>query len=212
MVEKKNFPLIRKQIETKDLALHHYMLKHVPMGLGYDDALNNALLAQNPPFTYFTDSVAPMHVMTALNTNKHGEVMYTYQQDYSVETVKNLAKAEMLCRTAIYCPVVWDGLSATQILFSLWDLRYIVDRVDIVFTPLTKAQVNKIKNGHALYVYNKQDKKYHLKAPYKLHYYIALHECLARWRIQLCIVCDSPAEMVYIKEQGVKKANYRGWG
>lgn len=196
-----NFLKIRNQIETDNL-LGHYVLKHRDKSAGYDDSLNRDLILSNARFTYLTDSTVPFHIISLLNGQKFGEAMYLYHQHFSDKELRNMYDSSLACNNAILCTVVHGKLSPRDILFSLNDIRYHMARVDLYFKPLNKKEVKGLEGS---YNYSAKDNKYHLQSILKLQYFLSLHEWLARWGIRLTIVCDSPAEIKYIEEQGKLK-------
>lgn len=201
-VTRLNEDKLEQQIEDGTLDKEaRYVLYHFDRGIGENDTLNAKLMKLNVPISYFTNSVAPLHIIKGLANNKRGEIVYQIAKEFTKEQVENVYTASQLCRTAITCPVVYPDIKTRQILFSLWDLRYIVDRIDITYPQISDSDR---KNGRADYYTEYNGHVWGLNNKYKLDYYIGLHEVLARWKIQLWLVCDSEDETKYLEEQGEK--------
>ena len=122
--------------------------------------------------------------------------MYQIHSEFTKEQIKNVQTASMLCKTVVSCPLLYPDGKAKDILFSLWELRYVLDRVVLTFPKLKTKQ---LENRKEYYHYNKNIKRYELFSKYKLQYYHNLHEVLARWRIQLWLVLEDTAEVEYFE-------------
>ena len=181
-----------------------YILYHFDKGIGENDTLNEKLMKLNVPISYYTATVVPLHIIKGLANNKRGEAVYQIAKEFTSEQVKNVYMASQLCRTAVSCPLVYPDIDATSILFSMWDLRYIIDRLDLYFPPILNGSY---QNSRQKYYDSTDGKRHFLNETYKLNYYVALHEVLARWRIQLWLVCDSKSEMTYLESEGEKRSH-----
>lgn len=193
---------ILTDIKHKQYA-DRYILFHTraARSLGEDDKLNRAILRTPRPVSYYTTNVVPIHILLRLADKKDCEVVYNIAKEFTLEQIKNIETANMLCRTVVSCPLVFPDVNYRDILFSLWDLRYILDRVKLEFPDLTKKQIGDRVN---YYEYNKITQLYQLRKRYKYQYYQDLHEVLARWRIQLWLLLNSLDECAYIEKKALK--------
>ena len=173
--------LARNELEHKRFLLYG--------GRYQNDTLNQKLYQAQVPITYYTTTTAPYSALVGLQGNPNGEVVYSLEDKFSKEQVRNIDIASSLCRTVVNVPVIYPDVSPKKLLFSLYDLRYILNRVDLDFITLNEAQYQ--QGNYYKYYELKEDKRYHLKASYRLGYYKYLHEYLARWVIHLNMVCES---------------------
>ena len=200
-----NYSKIRKQINQGNTDKYTYILDFSEKGLGYDDKLNSDLLKKNPHFIYRVKDRVPSYLPILMNRNKNGIIQFPYKSNYDVDMLRDCSRCDMICRTSVLCKLKYGEETPTDILLSLWDMRYILREFYLYFIPLD--DISDIPNGDSIYNYDKNDKKYHIQSYYKLQYYYSIHEALARWRIQLYIVCESNSEMIYIKDQANKALN-----
>lgn len=157
-------------------------------GKHQNDTLNKRMFQKELPITYYTESTVPYSTLVGLQGNPEGEVVYNIQPKFSNSTVRNIDVASSLCRTVVNVPIVYPDISPKKLLFSLYDLRYILNRVDLDFVALNKEEV--AINNRKDYYELKNDGLYHLKSNVRMGYYEYLHEYLARWVIHLNLVCE----------------------
>lgn len=177
-----------------------YILYHFHNGIGELDTLNTQLMELGVPISYYTNDVAPLHVLKGLANNSRGEVVYQLQKEFTPEQVKNVHTASQLCRTTVDCPIIYPDIESKSILFSMWDLRYLIDRIDLSFPALNTKQLRKQETK--FYTLSPKDKLFHLNQEARLGYYIDLHEILARWKIQLWFICNTKEEMQLLEDKG----------
>lgn len=157
-------------------------------GKHQNDTLNKRMFQKKLPITYYTESTVPYSTLVGLQGNPKGEVVYNIQPRFPNSTVRNIDVASSLCRTVVNVPIVYPDISPKKLLFSLYDLRYILNRVDLDFVALNKEEV--AINNRKDYYELKDDGLYHLKSNVRMGYYEYLHEYLARWVIHLNLVCE----------------------
>lgn len=180
--------------QLKGTRLNDHILKETYWYKIYHDKqensnLENEVFKKKFPVSYITDSVAPIYALLGLHKNKDGEIVYTCRSRFSDREIKNVYRASMLDRTVVNIPVVYGQTTPTDIRFNVWDIRYMIDRVDLDFLPLDKSQYQELsedsKKAYLLY-----DGQYVMKPIYKYEYYQDLHEYLARLRMQLNLICE----------------------
>lgn len=157
-------------------------------GKHQNDTLNKRMFQKELPITYYTESTVPYSILVGLQGNPKGEVVYNIQPRFPNSTIRNIDVASSLCRTVVNVPIVYPDISPKKLLFSLYDLRYILNRVDLDFVALNKEEV--AINNRKDYYELKDDGLYHLKSNVRMGYYEYLHEYLARWVIHLNLVCE----------------------
>lgn len=180
-----------------------YLLYHTkaPGSIGEDDKLNAQVLNTPSPVSYFTTNEVPIHILLRMADKKNCEVVYTFTKEFTDKQIRNVQSANAFCHTVVEANLIYPDDDYRDLLFSVWDLRYVLDQLRLSFPDLTKEQVG---NRHAYYAYNKTSKRYQLRSRYKYKYYENLHEVLARWKIQLWIVTRTLEEGQYLMDKATK--------
>lgn len=176
-----------KQLEEHDTKNKRYIMF---AGHHENDTLNKQLFDAYVPISYYSDTVIPYQDLIGLQGNKQGEAVYNISPKFTKKQLKNIDLASSLCRTVVNTPVVYPDISPKKLVFSLSDVRYILNRVDLDFVTLTKAEVQ--GTNREPYYEKLDDNLYHLKAEVRMGYYLYMHEYLARWVIHLNLLCETP--------------------
>lgn len=192
-VSSKNEPQVLKDIKQERYA-RHYLIDESQKPL--QKGTIEKIFQTKQPVSYYTRTTVPYELLLRLANIKNSSVVYQIHSEFTKEQIKNVQTASMLCKTVVSCPLLYPDGKAKDILFSLWELRYILDRVVLTFPKLKTKQ---LENRKEYYHYNKNIKRYELFSKYKLQYYRNLHEVLARWRIQLWLVLEDAAEVEYFE-------------
>jgi len=178
-----------------------YIIYH---SIAENDNITQELINKGAQVDYYTSTIVPTKVATDLNNNKRARAIYPLQQQFSLTTLQNMSMVSMLTRIAVDCPIVYPDIKPKDILFPMFDARYLVDRIELSFPNLHKSELGDRGDYYSL---NKDTGLYQLKRVHKLNYYLALHEYLARWKIRLHLICDSQEEANYILKRGEEIVN-----
>lgn len=199
-------PEILKMLENTDSLsndTHRYVIYH---SLAENDTITQMLIRKGAQIDYYTPTIVPTKVATELNNNKRARAVYPLNKEFNLDILKNMTMVNMLTRIAIDCPVVYPDIKPKDILFPMFDARYLVDRIELSFPALHKEELG---NREDYYELNEKTGLYQLKRVHKLSYYLTLHEYLARWKIRLHLICDSQEEANYILTRGEEIVNGR---
>lgn len=156
---------------------------------------------------YYTNDRVPIPVISKLAATPQSEVIYFCQKEYTLDQVKNIHLASMATKVTIDVPIVLPDINVYDYLFSLYPLRYHVDKVNISFPALSEKEIQERHKPFYIF-YNGM---YHLKAKYKYKCFQHLQEPLSTWKMNIWLVCDSKQDL-HMVEDMVKRDNKRFQG
>lgn len=195
-VNRLNEDYIWQLIHTHDFSNKRFILFN---GKYENNKLNNALLRAKVPVSYFTTSKIPYGVMKGMQGNNKAEAVYQVHSQFELDELNNMELAGQLCRTVVNVPVIYPDTSPKKLLLALYDARYLINRVDLNFVTLSKAEINQ-NDRKDFYEYSHEDRRYHLKISQREDYYHYLHEFLARWVMRLNMVNESGEYLTKLNE------------
>lgn len=166
----------------------HYLIYHEK----YDnDNLVESLFDHGGEVSYYTTGLVPYYVIKKMAQCPVSEAVFSLRKRYTDPEIRNVQVTATATQTKIDMSVVLPDLNPYDCLFSLFDLRYNIDKVQITFPPLTEREMAKKR---ATYYELKEDKLYHLKTKYKWNFYQIVKEPLSKWKMNIWFVCDSQEE------------------
>ncbi|MGV3121029.1 hypothetical protein, partial [Lactiplantibacillus argentoratensis] len=128
------------------------------------------------------------------------EVVYNCKKEYTVEDVKNVQLVSKATQVSVDVPIVLPDINPYDYLFSLYPLRYHVDKVKISFPALREDEIQKRHKKYYVY-YNGM---YHLKSKYKYDCFRFIQEPLSTWKMNIWLVCDSRKDMKRVESMVVR--------
>lgn len=167
----------------------HYLVYHSKVD---DDDLVDKLFDHAGEVSYYTEGLVPYHVMKKMAQCPVSEAIFSLRKSYSDQEVRNIQMTASATQTAIDMSVVLPDLNPYDCLFSLFDLRYNVDKIRLTFPPLTSQEMSPSKNEY--YTYNSEDQLFHMKTRYKWDFYKVVKESLSKWKMNIWFVCESEDE------------------
>lgn len=171
---------------------------------GFDE-----LIAQDGfPFSYFSNSTFPLSILLACNANRYATVFYNYQHRFLTDKeLSSIFRASKVCRVGIHVSIIAGWLDPILLLMHLYDVRFYVDKVVLDYRGLTHQQLlSKVSKSNRS-LYQKYGSLYYPNSKVRLHYYVALHEILARYKMQCIMLCESKSQVKWLKHNGMEKAN-----
>ncbi|MBT9670531.1 hypothetical protein GPK34_00570 [Secundilactobacillus kimchicus] len=191
------------QRRLRDDSLHYLMFHE-----GYvDNSAIKGLIDEGVPLSYMTNSVVPFQVLLMLHEVPGSEAVYVLPKDFTANQIENVRQSAKLCKTVIKVPVDVDHLFDTQweYLFRLWSVRYVVDKVEFDF-PRLKAEEYQELEENQQHGFNQQEDGYFCVTPATEYaFYSALHEVLARWRMQMYLDVESDLEINQLHKMAVRQ-------
>lgn len=165
-----------------------------------NDTLLTKVINHGGYIYYYSDGRVPIPVINQLAAVPQSEVVYLCKKEHTLEDVLNVHMTSMATKVTIDVPIVLPDINIYDYLFSLYPLRYHVDKVKISFPPL---QENEIQERHReFYVY--YNGMYHLKSKYKYECFCHLQEPLSTWKMNIWLVCDSKRDLKMIEDMVIR--------
>ncbi|AIW03281.1 hypothetical protein CPT_Mater124 [Bacillus phage Mater] len=149
---------------------------------------------------YYTNDRVPVPIISKLAAVPQSEVIYLCKKDHTLEDVKNVQLTSMATKVSIDVPIVLPDMNIYDYLFSLYPLRYHVDKVRISFPALSE---NEIQDRHKQY-YIFYNGMYHLKSKYKYQCFQYLQEPLSTWKMNIWLICDSKRDMQMVEDMVIE--------
>jgi hypothetical protein len=145
---------------------------------------------------YYTNDRVPIPVINQLASVPQSEIIYLCRKDYSLDDVMNVQLASMATKVSLDVPIVLPDINPYDYLFSLYPLRYHVDKVKISFPSLNESEIqDRHKDFYVFY-----NGMYHLKSKYKYECFKRLQEPLSCWKMNIWLVCDSERDLQTIED------------
>lgn len=149
---------------------------------------------------YYTTDKVPIPVVNRLAGVPQSEVIYFCKKEHELEDVVNVQLASMATQVTVDVPIVLPDINPYDYLFSLYPLRYHVDKIKLSFPSLREDEIqSRHKKYYVLY-----NGAYHLKAKYKYECFNALKEPLSTWKMNIWLVCDSERDLKMVEAMVVK--------
>ncbi|WNO29875.1 hypothetical protein [Bacillus phage SDFMU_Pbc] len=161
-----------------------------------NDTLQEKIFDHGGFIKYYTQDRVPLPVISKLAATPQSEVIFYCKKEHTHEDVKNVQLASMATQVVIDVPIVLPDINVYDYLFSLYPLRYHVDKVRISFPSLTEQE---IQDRHKPY-YVFYNGRYHLKSKYKYFCFQHLQDPLSTWKMNIWLVCDSKKDMRNVEE------------
>lgn len=175
----------------------HYMLYKQRYA---DDTVQDKVFNHGGYVYYYTTDRVPVPVINKLASVPQSEVIYFCKKHHTLEDVQNVQLASMATKVSIDVPIVLPDINVYDYLFSLYPLRYHVDKVKISFPALRE---NEIQDRHRpFYIF--YNGMYHLKSKYKYDCFRFLQEPLSTWKMNIWLVCDSKKDKKMIEDMVVR--------
>lgn len=165
-----------------------------------NDTLQDKVFDHGGFVTYYTTDRVPVPVIAKLAGVPQSEVIYFCKKDHLLEDVQNVQLASMATKVTIDVPIVLPDINPYDYLFSLYPLRYHVDKIKISFPALREDEINE----RHLTFYELKDGMYYLKPEFKYDCFRYLHEPLSTWKMNIWLVCDSEEDQQQIEEMVVR--------
>jgi hypothetical protein len=165
-----------------------------------NDTVQDKIMNHGGYIHYYTTDRVPVPVINQLANVPQSEVIYFCKKDYTAEDVRNVQLVSMATKVAIDVPIVLPDINVYDYLFSLYPLRYHVDKVNISFPALSE---NEIQDRHKeFYIF--YNGMYHLKAKYKYQCFQYLQEPLSTWKMNIWLICDSKRDLQMVESMVVR--------
>ena len=169
-----------------------------------NDTVQDKIFNHGGYISYYTADRIPIPVIGRLAAIPQSEAIFLCKKDFSLEEVRNVHLASMATKVTIDVPIVLPDMNVYDYLFSLYPLRYHVDKVNISFPALSEKEIQ--ERHKPFYVF--YNGMYHLKATYKYQCFQYLREPLSTWKMNIWLVCDSKQDLHRVEEM-VRKDNKR---
>jgi len=169
-----------------------------------NDTVQDKIFNHGGYISYYTTDRIPIPVIGRLAAIPQSEAIFLCKKDFSLEEVRNVHLASMATKVTIDVPIVLPDMNVYDYLFSLYPLRYHVDKVNISFPALSEKEIQ--ERHKPFYVF--YNGMYHLKATYKYQCFQHLREPLSTWKMNIWLVCDSKQDLHKVEEM-VRKDNKR---
>ena len=169
-----------------------------------NDTVQDKIFNHGGYISYYTTDRIPIPVIGRLAAIPQSEAIFLCKKDFSLEEVRNVHLASMATKVTIDVPIVLPDMNVYDYLFSLYPLRYHVDKVNISFPALSEKEIQERHKPFYIF-YNGM---YHLKAIYKYQCFQYLREPLSTWKMNIWLVCDSKQDLHKVEEM-VRKDNKR---
>lgn len=165
--------------------------------------LNEQIINHANKVYYYTEDRVPLHIVNSLSKTPRSEVIYKCRDTFSLEDVNNVHLTSMATKVTIDVPLVLPDINPYDYLFSLYPLRYNVDKIQLSFPSLKKEEIKKRHKEYYAY-YNGA---YHLKSKYKYKCFQYIQEPLSTWKMNLWLICDSEKDLHKIEQLVIKNNN-----
>lgn len=165
-----------------------------------NDSLYDKIFDHGGFITYYTTGRVPVPIISKLAGVPQSEVIYYCKKEHVLEDVKNIQLASMATKVTIDVPIVLPDINPYDYLFSLYPLRYHVDKIKLSFPAL---HPDELQPRHEEY-YVLVEGMYHLKANFKYDCFRFLHEPLSTWKMNIWLVCDSDEDKKQIEGMVVR--------
>jgi hypothetical protein len=165
-----------------------YMLYKARYG---NDTLLAKVMNHGGHVSYYTTDRVPLPVINQLAAVPHSEAIFQCQKSYTAEDVRNVQLASMATKISVDVPIVLPDINIYDYLFSLYPLRYHVDKVKISFPALNEKEIQ--ERHKPFYVF--YNGMYHLKSKYKYLCFQHLQDPLSTWKMNIWLVCDSKKDL-----------------
>ncbi|AGK86980.1 hypothetical protein FDJ58_gp172 [Bacillus phage SIOphi] len=165
-----------------------------------DDTVQEKVFDHGGHIFYYTPDRVPMPIISKLASVPQSEVVYNCKKEYTVEDVKNVQLVSKATQVSVDVPIVLPDINPYDYLFSLYPLRYHVDKVKISFPALREDEIQKRHKKYYVY-YNGM---YHLKSKYKYDCFRFIQEPLSTWKMNIWLVCDSRKDMKRVESMVVR--------
>lgn len=159
--------------------------------LNNDDKLVKDVITHSKSVSYYTNTIAPFHVIKDLASNVGSEVIFGSRPKFSYDDVDNVSLTFMACPVVIDIPVIIPDISPYDVLFMLHPLKTNVDKVQLSFPRLNAEEITP---RHKEY-YHRVGKFYEVKPEYKYKYFKYVQTSLSIWAMNIYIICDSPDDL-----------------
>lgn len=169
-----------------------------------NDSVQEKIMNHGGFIYYYTNDRVPIPVINKLAGVPNSEIIYFCQKEYKLEDVKNVQLASMATKVSVDVPIILPDINPYDYLFSLYPLRYHVDKVKISFPVLKDKEIQKRHKKYYVY-YNGA---YHLKSKYKYECFRYLYEPLSTWKMNLWLICDTEEDLRIIEDY-VERDNKR---
>jgi hypothetical protein len=165
-----------------------------------NDTVQDKVLDHGGFISYYTTDRVPIPVISKLASVPQSEVIYYCKREHNLEDVKNVQLASMATRVTLDVPIVLPDINPYDYLFSLYPLRYHVDKVKISFPALREDEIQ--PRHREFYVF--YNGMYHLKSKYKYECFQHMQEPLSTWKMNIWLVCDSKRDRKMIEDMVVR--------
>jgi len=193
---------VNRMKESKKINSNY--VYHVTYNRRINDNLVYDLIEHNCRLDYHTKTVVPFPTLLNMHNNKNSEAIYDYHGKWEQREIENMNQASMLCRTAVEVKIKAGITNPYALLYNLWDTRYLVDRVIFNFELMSKKEYTMLpENTKKYYEFNEDLQKYQATPEGKESYYTKVHEILARWQLQLWIMCEDEVDANETYTQGI---------
>ncbi|AFQ96484.1 hypothetical protein [Bacillus phage vB_BceM_Bc431v3] len=165
-----------------------------------NDTLHEKIINHGGYIKYYSDGRVPIPVINQLSSVPQSEVIYLCKKEHTIDDVLNVQLASMATSVVVDVPIVLPDINVYDYLFSLYPLRYHVDKVRISFPPLREDEIqDRHKKFYTLY-----NGMYHLKAKYKYQCFCYLQEPLSTWKMNIWLTCDSQKDKKMVEDLVLK--------
>jgi hypothetical protein len=154
---------------------------------------------------YYTTDRVPTPVINKLASVPQSEVIYCCKKEHTIDDVMNVQFASMATKVTMDVPIVLPDINVYDYLFSLYPLRYHVDKVKISFPALSEKEIQ--DRHRPFYVF--YNGMYHLKSRYKYECFHHLRNPLSTWKMHIWLVCDSKKDLHMVEELVTR--DYKGF-
>lgn len=165
-----------------------------------NDTLQTKIFNHGGYILYYSVGRVPIPVINQLASVPQSEIIYLCKKEYTLEDVLNVQLASMATKVSIDVPIVLPDINVYDYLFSLYPLRYHVDKVKISFPPLREDEIQ--DRHREFYVY--YNGMYHLKSRYKYECFRYLQDPLSTWKMNIWLVCDSKRDKKMVEDMVVR--------
>lgn len=200
-IEREMDQLKEKSTRYNKRNKEHYLIYKERYG---NDTIQEKIFNHGGYISYYTDGRVPIPIINKLAATPQSEAVYLCKKEFTLEEVKNVHMTSMATRVTIDVPIVLPDMNIYDYLFSLYPLRYHVDKVNISFPALSEKEIQ--ERHKSFYVF--YNGMYHLKAKYKYQCFRYLQEPLSTWKMNIWLICDSQKDMQMVEDL-VKKDNKR---
>lgn len=195
----RNMDKLKKQSKRFNLRDNNtYLLYKQRYG---NDTVQDKIFDHGGFVYYYTTDKVPIPVINKLAGVPQSEVIYYCKKEHTLEDVKNVQLASMATKVSIDVPIVLPDINPYDYLFSLYPLRYHVDKVKISFPALQEGEIQKRHKPYYVF-YNGA---YHLKSKYKFRCFKYLQDPLSVWKMNIWLICDSERDLKMVEDLVVQE-------